>query len=492
MNKKQIILVMTDTQRYDMIEKLNGERKMNTPNLDKLVENGVSCSRAYTTQPVCGPARSAIFTGMYPHENGMYGNSMDLGESVKTIGERLDKQNIKSAYIGKWHLDGGDYFGNGICPNGWDKDYWYDMRNFLDELSDEEKVLSRDFNSVFKNEGIHESFTYAHKCTDKALDFIQQHKNEDFLLVVSYDEPHGPFLAPKKYFDDFKDFYMNSKNCKMNIDDYPEHIRVWAELYKNYDDVIFQGAMGCNSYVDYEMGRIFDLLEKDLSDATIIYTSDHGDSMGSHNIYGKGPAMYDEITKIPLIIKEGNNSISEEFDKPISHIDITPSILDFFNISKPSKLYGNSFLPISDLFKREENKAFMEFTRYEIDHDGFGGYQPVRSLVRDDYKLIINLMTTDELYNLKDDPFEMNNLINNDSFDDIKLKLHQEIIDFMDETRDIFRGYYWEDRHWRKDNPKRTWDNHLMTRQKHTEEDEVKQLAYRTGLKISEYTRINK
>ena len=125
--KKQVILLMTDTTRQDMLG-CYGNQDMHTPYLDGLAEKGIRYTNAYSCQPVCGPARSAIFTGLYPHSNGSFANSMALGDNVKTIGQRLTDQGIHSAYIGKYHLDGGDYFGLGRCPEGWDADYWYDMK----------------------------------------------------------------------------------------------------------------------------------------------------------------------------------------------------------------------------------------------------------------------------------------------------------------------------------------------------------------------------
>lgn len=124
--KKQVVLLMTDTTRKDMVG-CYGNRKMSTPNLDALANEGIRYENAYTCQPVCGPARSAIFTGTFPHSNGMVTNGVPLGANVKTIGQRLSDHGIKCGYVGKWHLDGGDYFGHGCAPEGWDKDYWYDM-----------------------------------------------------------------------------------------------------------------------------------------------------------------------------------------------------------------------------------------------------------------------------------------------------------------------------------------------------------------------------
>ena len=157
--KKQIILLMTDTTRKDMLG-CYGDERMKTPNLDRLAAQGLRYENAYTCQPVCGPARSAIFTGVFPHSNGMVTNSVALGDNVKTVGQRLSDHNIHCGYIGKWHLDGGDYFGLGKCPEGWDEEYWYDMRCYLEELTAEERIKSRKSDTSYE-EDMSEHFTYA-------------------------------------------------------------------------------------------------------------------------------------------------------------------------------------------------------------------------------------------------------------------------------------------------------------------------------------------
>ena len=167
MAKKQFILIMTDSQRRDMISRCNerGEN-MHTPCLDRLCDEGLAFNSAYTTQPVCGPARAGLFTGTYPHTNGMLGNCMALSQQSLTIGQRLSRAGIHAAYIGKWHLDGGDYFGDGICPDGWDEEYWYDMRNYLDELeSDKDRERSRKLETALEGDGIGEELTYGYRCT---------------------------------------------------------------------------------------------------------------------------------------------------------------------------------------------------------------------------------------------------------------------------------------------------------------------------------------
>lgn len=128
----------------------------------------------------------------------------------------------------------------------------------------------------------------------------------------------------------------------------------------------------------------------------------------------------------------------------------------------------------------------MEFGRYEVDHDGFGGYQPVRAVFDGRYKLVINLMTSDELYDLKEDIQEMNNLIYSEEEEliTVKKRLHEALLQNMYQTRDPFRGYYWENRGWNNYVQDKTWDSRLMTRQRENEEYEPRQLDYGTGLEM--------
>ena len=128
---------------------------------------------------------------------------------------------------------------------------------------------------------------------------------------------------------------------------------------------------------------------------------------------------------------------------------------------------------------------FIEFGRYEVDHDAFGGFQPIRAAFNGRFKLVINLLTTDELYDLDEDPEEMVNLIDSESHTDIRDHLHDEILAWMNASRDPFRGYYWERRPWRVDARPATWSYTGMTRQRESEESEPRQLNYLTGLEMA-------
>lgn len=155
---------------------------------------------------------------------------MGLSDNVQSIGQRLSDAGVHIAYVGKWHLDGGDYFGLGRCPKGWDEDYWYDMKCFLDELTPEERYRIRQIESIEKY-NITEDMTYGHRCADRAVDFIEKHKDEDYFLVMSLDEPHGPHICPKKYVDLYKDYEIPVKeNMKDILEDKPDTIEYGQEV----------------------------------------------------------------------------------------------------------------------------------------------------------------------------------------------------------------------------------------------------------------------
>lgn len=487
--KKQVIFIMTDTTCKEMLG-CYGNKNMHTPNLDALAAEGIRYENAYTCQPVCGPARSAIFTGLFPHSNGMTANSIPLGENVKTIGQRLTANGIHCGYIGKWHLDGGDYFGLGKCPKGWDTDYWYDMKNYLDELSYDERIRSRQASEAF-SPGFSEEFTYAHRCTDRAIRFLEQCSSEDFFLTVSYDEPHAPSLCPPPYNTMYADFKFDpSPRFEDDLKDKPLMQQLWAGSNLNAPaDSINKPSqslsllLGCNSFVDHEIGRILDVIRSKFPDALVLFTSDHGDMLGAHRLFSKNAAVYREAANIPLIIKGGEKG--KTVHAPASHIDITPTILDYFGLEIPKVLEGKSMLPqIYDTRRVINETVFMEFTRYEIDHDGFGGLQMMRAVISEDYKLAIHLLDQDEFYDLASDPCELNNRIGDpDCLDTIKF-FHRLLIGHMNDTRDPYRGYQWSMRPWNKGFIP-SWHNEGFTRQKEEDGCEPRQLDYDTGLPIT-------
>lgn len=488
--KKQFVLIMTDTQRWDMVNCYR-ETGLKTPCIDALAASGVRYERAYTTQPVCGPARAGLFTGMYPACTGSWGNGMPLGETVKTVGQRLRDNGFHCAYIGKWHLDGTDYFGDGRCADGWDDEYWYDMRRYLDELTADERVKSRVAQSM-KFAQFPEEFTYGGRVARRAIDFMQRYADEDYFLVVSFDEPHGPYLCPPPYDTMYRDYtFPKSPAVWDDLAHKPAHQRVWADdaPHPDRDAVTLKKPyfFGCNSYADHLIGEVVDAAP---ASAAILYTSDHGDALEHHQLTQKGPAAYDDIARIPLILRLPDGARGVYDRRAVSHISVVPTVLEYFGLPRPKMLAGESILATGrDLDADAPEYVHIEFTRYEQDHDGFGGFQPMRAVTDGRWKLGVNLMGEDELYDLAADPHELTNRIDDPAAAPDRDRLHDAMLARMCVDRDPFRGYYWERRPWRTDAPAASWRWRGYTRQAENEEYAPRQLDYQNGLEMVHATR---
>ncbi len=488
---RQAIIILGESVRYDMLN-CNAETGLHTPNLDRLAAQGARYNRAYNCQPVCAPARSAIWTGLYPHSNGVWGNSMPLGETTHTLGQRLTDKGIHCAFIGKWHLAGVDYFGTGRPAVGWDKHYWYDMRDYLSELSPADRLRSR--NPATGNDPSWTAkYCYGHRCTNRAIDFLEKHQDEDFLLVIAYDEPHGPSLCPIEYSRMYEDYvFPSNANMSDSLQHKPDEQRVWADGYltKRQPPIKDKQFFGSHTFVDYEIGRVLDTVEQRAPGAMLVYTSDHGVFLESHRLTDKGPAMYDEITRVPFLVKwPGHTPANVSSSSLVSHIDISGTLMEFFGFEVPKTLEGGSMLSLlKDPSAAGRSEVFLEWSRYEVDHDGFGAFQPIRCVFDGRYKLSVHLMTSDELYDLESDPSEMENLIDSENDLAARNDLHDRLLNWMNVSRDPFRGYYWGHRSWRNDFPV-TWQNSGMTRQRESDGYLPRELDYNTGLPMQAATR---
>ncbi len=454
-----IVFIMTDTQRWDMVGAY-GQSWVNTPNLDRLCAEGIRFDRAYTTCPLCTPARGGIFTGMHPQVNGAFCNNVAPFKQVPFMGEVFRHHGYRAGYTGKWHLDGSAYFGDGQPDGGFEPDWWYDGKRYAQEIGDE---LFHQYRTVknadeLRHSGLTEATMWGKRVADNAIDFLHRVGNENFILAVSFDEPHGPFIAPPEYWDAFNpDDLPKPANFFAPLDDKPNVQKAWRGQ-KDVPDwskcaESKHRFYGCNTWIDNQIGRVIDAVDQHHADDTvIIYTSDHGDMQFSHGIGGKGPVMYDEIAHIPFIIRTPGSGAQRGVvcDNVVSQIDIMPTMLDLAGLNVPKAMHGVSLVPtLNDPAVKVRDTALINFNRFAINHDDFGEFYPIRCLTDGRYKLSINLFETDELYDMVEDPGEMTNRINDASLTEVRDALHDQLLDEMDRIRDPFRSFRWGDRPWR-------------------------------------------
>jgi len=445
-NKKNILMIMCDQLNAQWIS-CAGTDFINTPNIDKIAEQGVLFTQASCNSPVCAPSRISLAGGLYPHRLGSLDNfSMyPLGQK-ETYYEVLRKSGYRVGVVGKTDLHKADFY-NGV--NG-DTPFIYQI-GFTDPVEVEGKMHSMktlDFRWTQKlpepgtreplgpyqkflmEKGHMEEFAndYFDRNSNrpiwfsknsvlspeeyidayigqKSCDFIEKVSEETpWHLFVSFDGPHDPWDAPEKYFK----MYENSEFPPLLEDDMegkPEWIRKRQQNHSKGitpEDLnsVKQHYAGMIKHIDDWIGKIIDTLNNRnmKENTTIIFCADHGEMLGNHGLFQKR-VMYEDSLRIPMIIadpdleRRGNSKALAEL------VDLYPTILDIADVKyDPRDLDGISLHPILK-GEKENHKHFQisEIVHGQMIYDGT-------------HKFIYNINDVDELYDLKNDPEELKNI----------------------------------------------------------------------------------
>ena len=456
-----VVLLLTDTQCKRMVGAY-GEPVFDTPNLDRLASEGVRFERAYAASPVCTPARGAIFTGLYPQMNGAWANCLTPQRHVPMMGEIVRHHGYRAGYTGKWHLDGSGYDGVGEADGGFEPEWWFDRVNMLNELPDHLRQLYSQKTTVeqLREADFRDEHVFGHRVADRAVDFLENVGDDPFVLVASFDEPHDPWMTPPDWWEYFeaddipgRPNYCPSMEGKPHLQQVAAQEIAEAHGHPTWRDLVAKRLkfFGCNSYIDREIGRVVDAVDAHHADDTlIIYLSDHGDQLGSHGLHDKGAYMYEETCNVPLIVRSPDGPRGAVSHALASQLDILPTVLDYIGAEIPPSLDGRSLRPVlEDPDAHVHEHVMVSFNRFQLGAAGRGGMWPIRCLVDDRYKLAINLHDRDELYDLKEEPYELTNCIDEPAYARQRDRLHDALLAEMRRSRDPMMNWLFEDRPWR-------------------------------------------
>ena len=409
--KQNIILYFSDQQRYDTVT-----REI-MPNLMSLADEGIFFENCYTCQPVCGPARASLQTGVYPTECGCHINGIPLRDDAKTLADYFNENGYDTAYIGKLHLASGKNGGENIkcektaIPENrlWGYKYFRgaDVLEFTSHGYDgyvfDEKGNKIDF------EGYR-----ADRINDFAIEYIENHNNnKPFFLFVSQLEPHhqndhNRFEGPKEKVEKYKDYPI------------PEDL---THLKGNYKEQ-YPDYLAAIESLDDNLGRLIDTLKaKDIYDnTTIIYTSDHGCHFKTRNSEYKR-SCHDASIHIPLVIKGNGFEKGKIEDKMVSLIDLPPTLLYSGSIFPPVYYQGE---PIQE-------KGDYGFVFVQISESQCG-----RAIRTKDYTYSVscakllsshsNIYFEDYLYDNAKDKAQKHNLIKVKEYEQIKNALKTQLV----------------------------------------------------------------
>lgn len=441
-----VLLIITDQQQKKTISSFGG-KTIETPGIDKIAENGMLFTRAYTTCPLCAPARSSLFSGMHISRSGVPVNDDDarmiqLDDSIVSFSDVFKNFGYKCGYFGKWHIGRESMPQHGFF-DGWfvhlrnSYENWLERNNMFN-FPEDVKGLSR--RGLVPFELAHDTV-----CTDKAIQFMKNsNKDTPFLCVCSLRAPHDPYIGP---FDNYLDpeGVETPENYYDDLKTKPFHQRIsWAKKIaekmnisnKNNLNRIIAQYFGLVKLVDKNIERLLETLDSlKLTDNTIImFVSDHGDMMGSHGLMMKGPFMYEETNNIPFAISYPNvipQGISNEL---ISMVDCAPTLLEYAGLPVPKSMEGRSLKQLIDQIKNNKSISWRDKIISES-YESYSQRCPIWNITTKQWKYNYYFGDIDELYNLDEDPLEMNNLAQDDAYRYQLYELREKLADWSQRNK---------------------------------------------------------
>jgi len=411
--RPNVVFILTDDQRWDGMS-CAGHPFLKTPNMDRIANEGVRFANMFVTTSLCSPCRASYLSGLYAHTHKVVNNFTDYPVNLPGYHRRLHEAGYETAYIGKWHMgEQSDEQRPGF-------DYWASH-----------KGQGKYFDNTFNINGKRQSLKgyYTHRVTELAVDWLKRARarRRPFLLILGHKAPHCPFEPEPKYANAFSDVKIEKPPTANDTGKgKPEWIRQRVPTWHGIDGPLF-GAKEYGKFirtflatllsVDDSVGEIYSALKAigELDNTLLLYGSDNGSMLGEHGAVDKR-TMYEESIRVPLLVRYPE-LIREPrvVNEMVLTEDVAPSILDICGARPLQKIHGMSWKNLLRGWAIWGRKSW----HYEYNYEKEFPYTPnVRGVRTDDWKYIHYPNGDDqpdkyiaELYNLKADPLETNNLI---------------------------------------------------------------------------------
>lgn len=473
-----VLFLMTDEQHYSSLS-LTGNPYITTPNMDRIGREGATFLNATCVTPYCSPSRASLITGIYPHRHGILVNVDGKGRqaalaqnsfpNTETI---LNRHGYATSHFGKWHLGNpGDfdcyeartYFGK----NNQEYARFLESRMPTAEFANHPspgKYLNRPVEMIPAMEKAYHAFiaepnthvSYISligrtvippellpetRITDAAIQRIEQHARERFMITVSWTPPHDLWVAPEPYYSlvDRKRIQLpgsrslpawDASGPSKRLGDLAgdEGLREYAAIYH-----------GMVKYMDDQIGRILKRLDElGLAEKTlVVFTSDHGDMVGAHGCIGKSiTSFYDDLVRIPFVMRlPGVIKPGTVVPQPVSQVDLMPTILDYVGQPVPERLHGRSLRPLIE----GRDVPWRDYAFCQRANN-------LRMIRTDHYKYVFGLKSTViALYDLQSDPEENQNLADSPQNAGLVRQMHCRLLDVMKADGDPLRQQFPDD-----------------------------------------------
>jgi arylsulfatase A-like enzyme len=411
-----VLFIFVDQMRAQAMGCM-GNPDVKTPNLDRLAREGVLLRYTFANTPVCCPARACILTGQYTSTHGLVANDLRLRESKNTMAKCFKKAGYQTGFIGKWHLDGGKRMPGYVPPGPRRQGFDFWAANQCSHAHFNTQYF-RDSPEPIKVKGFEMK-----AWIDIAIEFINANRESPFFLTIAPSPPHNPYKASPQ----FEQMYDADKiTMRPN----------WQENSPNGSRQNIASYYAMITEIDTEIGRLLDSLDDlGLTDDTILFfTSDHGDMLGSHGMQMKRKP-HEESIRVPGIMRYPKKIKADQVnDVFFSHVDFAPTLLSMCDIDVPSEMQG---VDISqNLFGQSDAKPDSAFFQILGPYHNITTKKGWRGVRTDRY---MYARTEDEpwvLFDLENDPYELNNLIDDPAARPLRIEMEHKLADWMHKTGD--------------------------------------------------------
>ncbi len=454
-DRPNVLMVVADQERADVLGCYGGPCR--TPAIDALAAQGVRFETCLAPTAICSPTRASFLTGLYPHGHGILNNThepdalrVELAPGVVTWPGLLRDAGYRLGYVGKWHVGRGgpqdvgfhDVVAARDVVAGSNDEAIVESEPALDD-----PVHARSPNGRLLIAGVDPrpvEETETRRDADAAIGLLRRYAGleQPFALRLDFEGPHHPYMPPREYADlydpaaiqpwpNFDEDGAGKPAAQARL---LEQRGVAGWTWDDWRPVVAR-YFGFVSYIDFEIGRVLAALEEvGLAGTTVvIHTADHGDMTGSHGgQFNKGPLMYDEVCRVPLIVRDPRSAARGVCRSPVGSPATMPTILDFAGVPVPPGLHVASLRSaLADPAGAPSDGA--AHAEYHGDEWGLYSMRMIRTISA---KYVYSPHGTDELYDLEADPHERVNRVADPAYASLRRDLRRRLRDWMLETDD--------------------------------------------------------
>ena len=445
-----ILWFCTDQQRYDTLHAL-GNSRIRTPHTDRLIAGGTCFTQAYAQSPVCTPSRASFLTGRYARTTRCRQNGQQIPAYERLLSRLFADQGYLCGLAGKLHLsscaagrvenridDGYTVFHWSHHPQpDWPENGYTQWLTSHGKAWDE--LYAGGYQTPYVKEGVPAAFHQTTYCAEKTIEFIRAYRDQPWFFSFNCFDPHHPFDPPSEYLSRYPVDDMPLPKIRAGeLDSKPQYQRLdskWAHNEPGYFDVqamtdrdrkeVTGAYYAMIELIDDQLGRILSALEdtEQLEDTLIVVMSDHGEMLGDHGLYLKGPHFYDESVRVPLVLHwPGKVGAGIRSNALVELIDLAPTLCELAHIPCYQGFQGRS---LAWICRREADPmnhrdfVFSEYYNAWTHHHAYGSMLRTR-----DHKIVVYHGSEDgELYDLEADPEEFDNLWRDASAQEKKMDL---------------------------------------------------------------------